>query len=150
MKRTLIAVLIAGLLPLLAHAQSLASQITVIIHSVSKGPIIEATPQCLAGPHPEFCGKCAVDEPWCNAVFIITEDRNRTSAFLRFAVECSAFDRGGNLLGSGSSDSDGPDIPINKSTIDELKSFGATGSRIRIPNVKLADVARVECHAIGR
>jgi hypothetical protein len=91
------------------------------------------------------------DDQWCNAIRVITKDINRTSAFLRYFVTCIVYGSNLTVLGKGVSSISAPDMYANQTPdFGELSSFGTSASIIRIPNVKLDSVARVECRASRR
>jgi hypothetical protein len=97
-------------------------------------------------------GKAALPKPdpnpWCQAVWVKTENTNHTSLTLRIAVTCAAFDRAGNTLGYGSSEDPptlhGTDliVPAGK---QPLQDANGDQSFFRIERVKFADVGRVNC-----
>jgi hypothetical protein len=90
------------------------------------------------------------DDQWCNAIRVITKDINRTS-FLRYFVTCTVYGSSLTVLGKGASSISAPDMYTNQTPdFGELSSFGKSASIIRIPNVKLDSVVRVECRASRR
>ena len=131
-------------------AEKFTNDVIVTITTVNDGPVIKEGP--LAGCAAVDRGNLKKGVPnsqWCNAVFIHTGDVNRTSAFLRYAVTCAAYDKKSALLGRASSANSSPDMDEvpEQPWYGSLKSFERSGSLVRIPNIKLDDVARVECRA---
>jgi hypothetical protein len=91
------------------------------------------------------------DDQWCNAIRVTTKDINRTSAFLRYFVTCTVYGSNLTVLGKGVSSISAPDMYTSQTPdFGELSSFGTSASIIRIPNVKVDSVARVECRASRR
>jgi hypothetical protein len=91
------------------------------------------------------------DSQWCNAFWVQTKDTNRSSALLRYVVRCTAYGNKGTVLGTGVSDDTAPDMyTVKLDPVSELGSFATSYTGVRVPNVKLDDVSRVECQALIR
>jgi hypothetical protein len=132
------------------QAEKFTNDIAVTVVTVRE-PFING--KCLVAP--PFPGtfegdriKGVPDDQWCNAIQIRTNDINRTSALLYYAMICTAYGRNSTFLGEGNSRIEAPDIHTNRPPLDfhDIRSFGTGGSIVRIPNVKVKDVSRVECH----
>lgn len=142
----------AAALTLAAVVQAPAEQANI---SVTVENVRTPTGQC---PPPLYPGgdkyvriQGVPDSQWCNAVFIFTTDVNHSSAFLRYVVSCTVYGRDNKVIATSVSDNIAPDMYTKyPNVIREVKSFGTSGGLVRVPNVKVDDVSKVECHALVR
>jgi hypothetical protein len=104
---------------------------------------------------PSFRGGDPVNNDWCDASWVSTENTNLTQYALQFDVTCTAFDRAVQVLGSGSTNKrgderEGDDPGSAARQFNALPPAGSSRkSYVRLPKVKYDDVAHVECHAIN-
>jgi hypothetical protein len=104
---------------------------------------------------PSFRVGDPVDNDWCDASWVSTENTNLTQYALQFDVTCTAFDRAVHVLGSGSTNKrgderEGDDPGSAARQFNALPPAGSSRkSYVRLPKVKYDDVAHVECHAIN-
>jgi len=114
---------------------------------------------------PSFRVGDPVNNDWCDASWVATENTNLTQYALQFDVTCTAFDRAVHVLGSGSTNKRGDERegddpgsaarqfnalpPAGSLNIDAGRVSSGRKSYVRLPKVKYDDVARVECHAIN-
>ena len=114
---------------------------------------------------PSFRVGDPVNNDWCDASWVSTENTNLTQYALQFDVTCTAFDRAAHVLGSGSTNKRGDERegddpgsaarqfnalpPAGSLNIDAGRVSSGRKSYVRLPKVKYDDVAHVECHAIN-
>jgi hypothetical protein len=152
---------IVALAALLSATPASAQQVTVQVIEVEDSkwetPNSNCEPddeKCLWVHAPEHPGKLTErdrclwgslgpsGDAWCDATWVKTRIFNHTPFVLYVITSCTACDRTGRVLGTGTDEF----WPGTKNRdIIGVAALGQGGSNLRLDKVKYADVARVEC-----